>query len=292
MSNSSHKILITGGNGQLALALRHHPQAHLFHVISCARDTLDITDNASIKHAIDKHTPDIIINTAAYTAVDKAEQEEELALRANHVGAQNIAVACKKNQIPLIHISTDYVFDGIKNAPYVEDDATNPLNVYGKSKLLGEQAIREQHDQHIILRVSGVFGEYGNNFMKTMVKLAREKKELRVVADQFTCPTSARDIASAIYTIAKNPAHWGTYHYCSADPVSWHDFAVAVITEAETHYPVLVECIKGITTAEYPTAAKRPAYSVLDCTKIGINFGVYQPSWMVALKNIMGSIIA
>jgi dTDP-4-dehydrorhamnose reductase len=228
-----------------------------------------------------------VINAAAYTAVDKAEQEADQAILVNHLGAQNLAIACKKNQVPLIHLSTDYIFDGAHTCPYQEDDKENPTNVYGHSKWLGEQAVREQCEQHIILRVSGIFSQYGHNFLKTMLRLAQEKKELRVVADQITCPTYAGDIASVLFSIMQQSLHWGTYHYCNAGPVSWHQFATTIIQTAKQYQHLLVEEIKAISTSHYPTLAKRPAYSVLDCSKIENEMGIKQSMWRDALSVVI-----
>lgn len=287
MKNYLPNILITGGNGQVATALHQHKLARELQITACTREEMDICDITSIQHALTNFNPDIIINTAAYTAVDMAEQETETCLRTNHMGAKHLAIACKKQQIPLIHLSTDYIFDGTKNFPYREDDAATPINFYGKSKWLGEQAVREHSEQHIILRVSGVFGEHGNNFLKTMLRLAKEKKELRIVADQITCPTYAGDIAGAIFTLLKQELRWGTYHYCSAPPASWHQFATAIIHAAQHQHSILTEEIKAITTAEYPTAAKRPAYSVMDCSKIKNDYGITQPSWLDAVRGAL-----
>lgn len=280
-------VLITGSDGQLGNALRAHPAVGEFQITACGRSNMDITSAASINNAILQFSPDFIINTAAYTAVDKAEKEAELAMSINHIGAKYLAIACKKNQIPLIHLSTDYIFDGTKTSPYLEDDAATPVNLYGESKWLGEQAVREQCEQHIILRVSGVFSEYGSNFMKTILRLAAERKELNIVADQITCPTYAGNIASVIYSIIKKQTHkWGTYHYCDSPPVSWHQFADAIIHQAKPHHALIVEKINAITTAEYPTLAKRPAYSVLDCSKIKKEYGIQQTEWMSAFNII------
>lgn len=284
-------ILITGGHGQLGTVLSQHLIAKQFPVIIASRDILDITDCNAIQHAITTYSPDIIINSAAYTAVDKAENEIEQVLRINHLGAQHIARACAKNQIPLLHISTDYIFDGTKSLPYIEADAANPINVYGKSKWLGEEAVREECEQHIILRVSAVFSEYGHNFLKSILRLATERNELNIVADQFTCPTYAGHIADAITQIIPQLSSWGTYHYCDATPVSWHQFATAIINAAKSYQPLRVKSINSITTAEYPTLAKRPAYSVLACEKINNHFGVNQAEWMSAIQMIVKRIM-
>lgn len=273
MTTSLAKIIITGGNGQIAHSIARHPLKNSFQLIGCSRQDLDITHLSSIEQAIEKYQPHIIINTAAYTAVDKAETEREQAKSANVDGAENLAKMAAKHNIILLQLSSDYVFDGSKNAPYKEDDVTNPINYYGLTKLLGEEAIRKYCEKHIILRVSGVFSAYGTNFYNTIQKLAASKKPLRVVADQITCPTYADDIAGALLTMAKKPEAFGTYHFCSTPPVSWHHFAEVILQEPVT----------AITTAEYPTAAKRPSYSALDCEKIEKTFGIKQPSWERAI---------
>lgn len=291
MTNYSPRILITGGQGQLATALASHPLANKFTLQVCSHDDMDITQSASIQQAISKCVPDIIINTAAYTAVDQAEQNAASADHVNHIGAGQLALACQKNQIKLLHISSDYIFDGNKNSKYLEDDPACPINIYGKSKWEGEQAIRNNCANHIILRVSGVFSEYGNNFLKTMLKLARERSVLRVVSDQIICPTYAGDIASAIYIICNNPSFQGTLHYSSAEAVSWYDYAQVIVDEARQHETLAADEIIAITSAEYPTAAKRPRFSVLDCHKINKTYRIDQPSWREAVNRIIPKLI-
>jgi dTDP-4-dehydrorhamnose reductase len=291
MSTYLPRILLTGANGQIGMALRHHPRSAEVKLMPCSHTELDITDTSSILHAIAAFSPDIIINTAAYTAVDKAEQEREQVLRINHAGAENLAQACKKNAVPLIHLSTDYIFDGQQEAPYKEHEKANPVNTYGLSKWLGEEAIRTQYEQHIILRVSGIFSEYGNNFLKTILRLAQEKKELRIVADQITCPTYAGDIADLLFSIVQQLPRFGTYHYCNAAPLSWHQFATCIIQIAKEHQDILVEEVKSITTSEYPTLAQRPAYSVLDCSKIEKEMGLTQKKWNKALAAIIPQLL-
>ncbi len=281
------KILVTGGQGQLASALKNHIKANQFLLNFYSHHELDITDSSTIKNIIDTHQPDLIINTAAYTAVDKAETDKETAEKINHFGARNLARICQQNAIPLIHLSTDYIFDGEKKSAYVESDAANPINFYGITKQRGEQAITEILTDYIILRVSGIFSEYGQNFLKTMIRLSQEKKELRVVADQITCPTAANDIASAILKMAATYSQtqklpWGIYHYCSANPVSWHAFASSILSHVN---PSIV--IKAIPTNEYPTPAKRPMNSVLNCEKIQQNFSIPQPSWQEGILRLI-----
>lgn len=291
MTNYSPRLLITGGQGQLATALANHPLANKFSLQICSHEDMDITQPASIQAVIAKCVPDIIINTAAYTAVDDAEQNARQADYVNHIGAGQLALVCKKNQIKLLHISSDYVFDGNKDGKYQEDDTACPINIYGKSKWEGEQAIRNNCPNHIILRVSGVFSEYGNNFLKTILKLARERSALRVVSDQIVCPTYAGDIASAIYIICNNPGFQGTLHYSSSEAVSWYDFAQVIVDEARQHEQLAADEIFAITSAEYPTAAKRPRFSVLDCHKINKIYRIEQPSWREAVSRIIPKLI-
>ena len=291
MPNYSPKILVTGGHGQLASALANHPLAKEFTLMICSHEELDITQPAAINRAIAQFLPDIIVNTAAYTAVDKAEEEASSADRINHIGAGQLALACEKNQIKLLHISSDYVFDGNKDGKYLEDDKPNPINIYGKSKWDGERAIQNGCNNHIILRVTSVFSEYGSNFLKTILKLARERSTLRVVSDQIMCPTYAGDIASAIYIMCNQPAFKGTLHFSSAESVSWYDFAQAIVDEARLHETLAADEILQVPSSEYPTAAKRPRFSVLDCHKLKEVYRIDQPSWRDAVINIVPKLI-
>lgn len=287
MIHYSPKILITGGSGQLAAAIKHHPEASNFDIITCTREQLDITQPDSMDQAITKHVPDIIINTAAYTAVDKAEDDPFTADFINHQGAGHIAMACHKHQIKLLHISTDYVFDGNQDHEHHEDDPAHPINIYGKSKWDGEQAVRHHCRNHVILRVSGVFSSYGSNFVKTILKLARENSTLRVVCDQIICPTYAGDIAKAILSICSQPSPRGTYHFSSAESVSWYEFARCIINEARLYETLAADTITPVNTEDYPTLAKRPRISILDCSKIHLVYGIKQPSWRDAIKHLV-----
>ncbi len=291
MKNYLPKLLITGGHGQLAMALRNHVVANQFDFILCSHEQMDITQPTSIENAISRYHPDIIINTAAYTAVDKAESEVDAAMQTNYFGAKNIAIACHKNHIPLLHISTAYVFDGHQSLPYRENDIAKPLSIYGESKWLGEEAVRQYHSQHIILRVTSVFSEYRHNFLKSMLMLAQQKKEMQIVVDQITTPTYAGDIAGVILHMATQLTHYGTYHYCNMPPVSWHAFANAIINEAKCHRLLSVENVKPITTAEYQTAAKRPFNSVMNCDKIKKDYDITLIHWESAVKLIVKSLL-
>lgn len=291
MKNYSPKILITGSNGQLGTALKQHPLARHFQLYACSRDKLDITDASMLEQIIKQYHPNFIINTAAYTNVDQAETAHDQAFKINEIGAQQLAITCEKHHIPLIHLSTDYIFDGENNTPYQEDDVPTPINLYGKSKWLGEIAIRKYCDAHLILRVSGVFSAYQNNFLKTILRLANEKTELRIVSDQITCPTSADDIARVIYTLLQDKMLWGTYHYCNLTPISWYEFAVAIVKTAQKYQSLQVKDILPIATKDYPRPAKRPAYSVLNCDKIFCDYGIKQSSWQLAIDDALNQLI-
>lgn len=286
------KIIVTGGEGQVALAMKHHPRAAEFKLHFLTRTACDITEPESLAKAFSDIQPDIVINTAAYTAVDQAESEPALAMRINAEGSQHLAQACEKNKVRLIHLSTDYVFDGKAQTPYSETDATHPINVYGESKCLGEVAIRQTLEDHLILRVSGVFSEYKTNFLKTILRLARERETLSVVNDQITCPTDAHQIADTVFAIAQSEAHCGTYHYCSTPPVSWFQFAASIIGgTCEHNIPLKTHTMKKITTADYPTAAKRPAYSVLRCDRLKRDFGLAQPDWHAGIERVLNILL-
>lgn len=297
MQTSLPKLLITGGNGQIAQAIRYHQGARQFQLIACSRMELDITDINSITKAIELYKPNIIVNTAAYTAVDKAETEQALAMHINYLGTKNLAHICHKAKIPLIHLSTDYVFDGDSKIAYREDAQINPINHYGLSKWHGEQAIREYCEKHIILRVSGVFSEYGHNFAKTILRLAQKQKEIRIVQDQITCPTYAGDIAETIFKLTNKillamtdsaTFPWGTYHFCSFPAISWYEFAVILINHfSGSPRPLHGLAMTKISSAEYKSRAKRPSYSALACQKIKDRFSIIQPSYDEGIQKII-----
>lgn len=267
------KLLITGGAGQMAQALRFHADAANFNLIILPRNQLDIANSAQIQNAIETYRPTIIINTAAYTNVDLAETDRHIAAQINHEGAKQLAIACHQFGISLIHLSTDYIFNGNTRKAYREDESVQPINFYGMSKWLGEEAIREHCAQHVILRVSGIFSAYGKNFVKTIRRAADESNELKVVSDQITCPTSADHIAGALFKIAQDIHHTGTYHFCSSNPTSWFEFAKAVLKDKKVN-------ITPILSAESARPALRPLYSVLDCQKLAVDYGLEQPDWM------------
>jgi dTDP-4-dehydrorhamnose reductase len=294
----SMHILVTGANGQLGQCLADQLIAQGITHTLLSRQDADINDTVVLEKIVADKGITAIINAAAYTAVDKAESEHELAKRINEDGPAALAKLCSRFDIPLLHVSTDYVFDGNKKTPYLETDQTNPAGVYGQTKLHGELAVQRHCPKHIILRTAWVFSEYGNNFLKTMLRLAKERDTLGVVADQVGCPTYAGDIANALISIAKQlheveqnksgaQAHYGVYHYVGDEPVSWHGFAVAIFEEARKHGALKsIPILNAISTADYPTPAKRPAYSVLSTAKIEQDYGVLPGEWRAACERL------
>ena len=277
-------ILLLGNTGQLGRELEIKLASMSKNYVALARDRCDFTQPKSLREAITTYQPNIIINCAAYTAVDKAESERNTANAINGKAVEVLAEEAKKIDSFLLHISTDYVFDGTKNIPYEESDPTNPINAYGCSKLLGEQAIEETCDRFLILRTSWVYGVHGKgNFVKTMLRLGAERKELRVVSDQIGSPTWTGDLANAIIQIP--PDLQGIYHYCNSGVASWYDLAIAIFEEAKLlDFPLKIEQVIPITTHEYPTAAKRPAYSVLSCRKISSTLNIIPLYWRESLR--------
>ncbi|ACX96320.1 dTDP-4-dehydrorhamnose reductase [Halothiobacillus neapolitanus] len=297
MNTQPFTCLILGDQGQVAYELKRE-LATLGRVIAASRSTLpvaiDLAQHNDFESLIRQTKPNCIVNAAAYTAVDKAEQEPELAMRINAEAVAELAQAAAKANIPLIHYSTDYVFDGTAQQPYQEDQPTNPQGVYGQSKLAGEQAIAASGANHLILRTSWVYGTRGGNFLRTMRRLAREREELSVVADQTGCPTWSRHIAQAtaqiLIQLKRDPSliteHSGIYHLVSSGQGSWHDFATAIIEHQRQQETIACQRIVPITTAQFPTPAKRPAYSVLNTDKLAETFGVRLPDWREALSQV------
>ncbi|MBQ9259291.1 MAG: dTDP-4-dehydrorhamnose reductase [Neisseriaceae bacterium] len=274
-------FLITGAGGQVGQELqRLLPQAN-----ALTHSQLDIGDISAVRNAVQAFKPHAIINAAAYTAVDKAEEEVEKAYLINHIGAKNLAIASEEQNAILLHISTDYVFDGNKTEPYGETDTTNPQSVYGKSKLLGEQAVLAHCEKAMILRTAWVFGRYGKNFVKTMLQLGTTRNHLRIVADQFGSPTEAQDIANALICMAKNP-QFGIYHYSGMPYVSWFEFAQKIFQAAEKQSILHAPQLEAITSEEYPTAAKRPKNSRLNLDKITNTFGILPSDWQSHLNDL------
>lgn len=287
------KILVTGANGQVGHCLTQVLTQEGLEHLALTRNELDITDSQAVDNAVKTYCPDIVINAAAYTAVDKAESDSESAFLINRLGPENLARACAKAEAAIFHISTDYVFSGNHDQAYSEDDPTAPQGIYGQSKLGGEQAVASANPKHIILRTAWVFGERGNNFVKTMLRLGRDREQLSIVADQLGGPTYAGDIATALVTIAQAYAEtgtlaWGTYHFSGLPHCSWYDFAREIFVQANLQglYTSPAPKLNAIATADYPTPAKRPANSRLDCSKIQQTFGIQPSNWQQALDNL------
>jgi dTDP-4-dehydrorhamnose reductase len=292
------KILLTGSNGQVGFELNRKLSA-LGEVIATDREELDLADSDVIKKFIDQIKPGIIINPAAYTAVDKAEFEPELAYKINVTAPKVLASMAAELDIPLIHFSTDYVFDGLKKEAYVETDKTNPQSVYGKTKCEGEKKVRT-HKKHIILRTSWVFGVHGNNFLKTMLRLIQEKDSLNIVGDQWGSPASATMLADVTFKIFdtiiknKNFNDYGTYHVTNDGETNWFDYASLIASEL-IKLNVKVKSgpdqIRAILTSEYPTAAKRPLNSRLNTDKLKKTFMLELPHWESEVKKVLREVI-
>lgn len=287
-------ILVTGGTGQVATALAEagHEAVHLV-----GRPVFDFDRPDTLDAAVRDVRPWLVVNAAAYTAVDAAEDDPEAAYRANRDGPGRLARACAQADVPLIHISTDYVFDGSKGVPYVETDPTVPTGVYGASKLAGEQAALTTAARVVILRTSWLYGPTGNNFVRTMLRLGATRDRLQVVGDQRGCPTTSSDLAAAILAIATRlqggwrDEYGGLFHVAGSGETTWHGLAVATFAEAARH-GMRVPDVKAITTSEYPTKAKRPADSRLNCNKLERVFGVQLPTWQASLARVLDRIYA
>jgi dTDP-4-dehydrorhamnose reductase len=278
----SKPILVFGAAGQLGREIMKLAAERGLEAAGLTHGEADITDAAAIARALAAVTPHLIVNAAAYTAVDKAESEPAAAAAINSEGAGTVARLAAAAGVPIIHFSTDYVFDGTKTGPYVETDPIAPLCVYGKTKAGGEANVRAAAPRHVILRTSWMFGQFGNNFLKTMLRLARETDRLRVVADQYGCPTSTVDIAEAVLAIdrlimAGQPA-WGTYHFAGSGATSWHGFAEMIVA-AQAKTTGRAPPVEAIATADYPAPARRPANSELESSRFAAKFGYRAQTW-------------
>jgi len=284
---SKPTLLITGANGQLGFTLRQiAPIYPAFDFVFTSIEELDITNEQSITNAFDQYRPVWCINTAAYTAVDKAETERQAAYAINVEAIRLLAEACKKYGAALLHISTDFVFDGSKSLPLTEEDIAQPLNYYGESKFQGEIVLQQSGIRHVIVRTSWLYSPYGNNFVKNMLRLGREQSELKVIDDQIGTPTFAEDLAHVIMTIIRHdhrtqPAY-GLYHYSNEGAASWYDFAHAVFDLANIRV-----ALYPIPTSAYPTPARRPHYSLMNKAKIKHRFGISIPHWRESLQRCL-----
>ncbi len=288
--NNPLKILITGQHGQVSRELQQRLQG-LGELVVLGRDQLDLANPEQIRQQVRSHRPGLIINAAAHTAVDQAENEPDIAFAINATAPGILAEEAKALGIPLIHYSTDYVFDGSKPAPYTEDDAPNPLGVYGKSKLAGEQAIAAVGGQYLVLRTSWVYSSHGKNFLLTMQRLLQEKPQMRIVADQIGAPTWAGTIANSTRALierwqAGQAGDWGVYHLTAQGETSWLGFAQAIGEHLLAEGKACAE-LEGIPASDYPTPAKRPLNSRLDCSRLQQQWQVGQPQWREALRECL-----
>lgn len=277
-------ILVTGSKGQLGSEIAKISEGYPdFDFIFVDRDEMPLENEGKITSFLNKTTPSLIISAGAYTAVDQAEKEKDLVAQINHLAVDTISKWCSTNEAKLIHISTDYIFDGTSEVPYKESDETAPINWYGETKLRGERAIERNLVDAVIIRTSWVYSEYGNNFVKTMLRLMRERESIGVVDDQIGTPTYALDLAKAIMKIiTANKLKPGTYHYSDEGEISWYDFAVAIDELSSLGCQV-----NAVSTDQFPTIAKRPNYSLLDKAKIKKTYGVVVPAWKDSLKQCL-----
>lgn len=284
------QAVVIGTSGQLAIELRRRPRPPGLELLPPVK--LDVTDSVSLRRELDRLRPDVVLNASAYTAVDKAEVDAERAFAVNARGPEALAEWCADHSAPLIHVSTDYVFNGQKQAAYDEDDDTAPLSVYGASKLAGEQAVRTRCE-HVVLRTSWVFSVHGQNFVKTMLRLAAERDELRVVADQQGRPTAASDLADAVLLVASRiqagAPRFGTFHFAGGGDTTWHGFAQAIVDEQSAHTGKRPR-VTPIATHEYPTPAKRPASSVLATGRFEQAFGLSPRPWRDGLREVVSEL--
>ena len=280
------KVLVTGAGGMAGAELVRQARDKGWEVAAFTKADLDITDARAVDLAITRERPDVVFNAAAYTAVDAAESSPETAMAVNAAGARYISRTARLNNAAVIHISTDYVFDGSALEPYRPTDRPAPINVYGESKLAGELVVKEECPNHAIVRTSWVYSHEGKNFLRTMLRIAGERSELRIVNDQHGCPTSAADLAAALIRVAATMVETGvsgTWHFCNADPTTWYDFADAIFDKRGGDRPTLIP----VSTDEFPTAAVRPRWSVLDTSSFAETFGMTPRPWREALQDTL-----
>ena len=288
-----NSILVIGAEGQLGREIVSQGSKLRGNVIGIDVDELDITNQSAVQAYFKKQDFSVVVNAAAYTAVDQAEKESATAFAVNSDGPYNLATLCHKKSMPLIHISTDYVFDGLKPGAYDEEDALSPVGIYAQSKAEGEKRAAAATRRYIILRTAWLYGVHGNNFVKTMLRLGRERTEIKVVNDQRGCPTSATELAAAILTICRKIHErddfdaWGVYHFCDKGETTWYGFAETIFNLASRYETLTLQELVPITTQEYPTPTRRPSNSVLSCDKIQRVFGVERKSWQESLENML-----
>lgn len=285
-------VLVTGAGGQVGGALVRRAQSLGIGVADLSRGALDITDGAAIDAVLDHIRPDVVVNPAAFTQVDAAESDPDAAFAVNATAVASLGRACATRGVPLLHLSTDYVFPGGVARPYTEEDAVAPVNTYGRSKAAGEALLREVHGAHVIVRTSWVFGARGGNFVHTMLRLARERDEVRVVADEVGCPTAADALADALLTLVQSMVEpgfrdWGTYHCCGTPAVSRADFARALFEAAERIGGLPTARVRDIPADAFPSAARRPSYTAMDCGRLRGVFGIECEAWHAGLDRML-----
>lgn len=289
MGKSFEKIALFGSGGQLGTEIQRSAKAADLSLVAVSRTTADISDKAAVRALIEHHAPDAVVNAAAYTRVDDAEDHREAAEISNIIGPKVVAEVCQEAGIPIVHISSDYVFDGQRSGSYEESDPVSPIGYYGMTKARGEESVRNACPHHAIIRVSWLYGEFGQNFLKTMLRLAREREVIRVVADQYGSPTSTRDLAAgilcAIPQLVASPVRAGTYHFSGDGITTWHEFASAAVARFCDLSGRKVK-VEPITTAEFPTKTKRPANSALNCVKFDTTFGFRRKFWRSEVEDI------
>ena len=292
----SSKLLIFGGSGQVGQSLLEAASGTSCTAIGVSHAEADVCDPAAVAELIRGHAPTSVVNAAAYTAVDRAESEIDLAFQVNRDGARVVAEATAAADIPLIHLSTDYVFDGQKRTPYTEADLTGPISIYGQSKEAGERAVRDAASKHVILRTSWLYSPFLTNFVRTMLRLGAERSELRIVDDQTGCPTAAADLATAILAISREAQSkdfhdWGTYHFAGADAVTWYDFAQLIFKEA-SRFGVETPKLSPASSVELNMPAPRPAYSALNSEKFARTFGVTPKTLRPSLRGCLNALFS
>jgi dTDP-4-dehydrorhamnose reductase len=295
--SSRQRVLIIGGNGQVSTSLLHTLQADSCQVMQVGRPTVDLLEPRTIVDAISRFDPTIVVNAAAYTAVDKAEDEPDLAKAVNATGAEAVAKAAATAGAAVVHFSTDYVFDGGKTTPYVETDPIAPLGIYGQTKALGEQLVAAANPRHVILRTAWVFSPFASNFVRTILRLLSDREELQIVSDQYGTPTYAPDLADVVLRVVQrlagsaDPDCFGVFHAVNTNSTSWFEFARAINAAAARH-GATQRIIRPISTKEYPTKARRPAYSVLATDKLQNVYGIRLRGWQDALDDCVDRLFA
>ncbi len=288
-----YSILIIGAKGQLGREIVRQGKTEDCGIVGIDVDELDITNVSAVQTYFKEQTFSVVVNAAAYTAVDQAEKDAPIAFAVNSDGPYHLATVCHSKSIPFVHISTDYVFDGLKHGAYDEDDAMSPVGIYAQSKAEGEKRVAAATRQHIIIRTAWLYGVHGNNFVKTMLRLGRERTEIKVVNDQRGCPTSAAELASAVLTICRkihendNFDAWGAYHFCDKGETTWYGFAETIFKIASRYETLALQELIPITTQEYPTPTPRPPNSVLSCDKIQRAFGIKRKPWEENLRHML-----